>query len=47
MSIMILYKWSMTHPTVWNKQANFKVVRLAAATSEIGENASPAGQPLL
>ncbi|MDJ0619201.1 MAG: hypothetical protein QNJ63_21080 [Calothrix sp. MO_192.B10] len=24
----------MTHPTVWNRKANFKVVRLAAATSE-------------
>ncbi len=29
------------------RQANFKVVRLAAATSEIGENVSPAGQLLL
>ncbi len=40
---MIICRWLMTHPTAWNTKANFKVVRLAAATSEIGENVSPAG----
>jgi hypothetical protein len=36
----------MTHPTVWNRKANFKVVRLAADTSEIGENVNPAGSAI-
>jgi hypothetical protein len=40
---MIIYKWSMTRPTAWNIKANFKVVRLAAATSEIGEGTLLAG----
>lgn len=34
---ILMYKWSLTRPTVWNIKANFKVVRLAAVTSEIGE----------
>ncbi|MEH2319471.1 hypothetical protein [Nostoc sp.] len=44
---MILYKWSMTRPTVWNIKANFKVVRLAEETSEIGERTLLAGWLLL
>jgi hypothetical protein len=40
---MLMYKWSLTHPTVWNRKANFKVVRLAADTSEFGEKAFLAG----
>jgi hypothetical protein len=43
---MLIYEWSMTLSTVWNRQANFKVVRLAADTSEIGEGTFPDGMPL-
>ncbi len=43
---VIICKWSMTHPTAWNRKAKFKVVRLAADTSELGEGTFLDGMPL-
>ncbi len=42
---MLLYKWLMTRPTVWNIKAKSEVAAhlLAAETSEISEDLAIAG----